>query len=108
MSSNIDEMRRKVQDLTGDIKESTVELRQLEALMFRYVALIRRVGLPENMQRGITDMLRLITVIRSVHTSLIMLQAALAATPGIGWLYALAAIGSSAFMASDLMLSMGE
>jgi hypothetical protein len=101
-------MRQKVQDLTGDIKESTVELRQLEALLFRYVALIRRVGLPENMQRGITDMLRLITVIRSVHHALILLQAALAATPGIGWLYAIAAIGSSAFMASDLMLSMGE
>lgn len=108
MSSNIDEMRQKIQDLTGDIQDTTVELRQLEALMFRYVALIRRVGLPENMQRGMQDMLRLIAVIRSVHHTLIMLQAALAATPGIGWLYAIAAIGSSAFMASDLMLSMGE
>lgn len=70
-------------DLECRISEMTVsEIRKLELLAYRAIGLLRRMGLPENIDEGIAKLQRLIMTIRLTHSALIALEAAL--IPGAG------------------------
>jgi hypothetical protein len=67
-------------------------LRRLELLLYRSLALASRLGLPENIDVAINKIQRMVMVIRLLHTSMIALEAA---SGPIG--IALAAVGLVSF-----------
>lgn len=69
--------------LTVNVEDATTQIRQLERLLFRTMSLLRRMGLPENVTAVINQIQRLITVLRMLRVSLLMLQAA---TGPWGWI----------------------
>jgi hypothetical protein len=58
-------------------------IRQVESIAYRTLALVRRLGLPENVNQAISYVQRFVGVIRLLHSSLNMLMAS--AGP-LGWL----------------------
>lgn len=97
-------------DLDVRVSEMTMsELRKFETIAYRTISLLRRMGLPEEVDAAVMKLQRLVMTIRLAQTALIALQAAM--LPGAGWLQAgMAAvtIGGAAFSASDFMMSLGE
>ena len=77
-------------------------LRKVESIAYRALALIRRMGLPDNINQGIAYIQRFIGVVRLLHSSLNLL---LAASGPIGWLVLIQGalgIASAAYSFSDL------
>ena len=64
-------------NLDLDVSRASSNIRQLETLLFRTLGLLKRLGLPEEIEAAISKMQRLIMVIRLAHTALIAFQAAL-------------------------------
>jgi hypothetical protein len=85
---------------------SMSELRKLELITYRAIGLLRRMGLPENIDAGIAKLQQLIMVVRLATTTLRAFQMAEAGTP-----FGLAMLGLSAaastFAATDFMLNTG-
>ena len=92
-------------NLELNVEQALSEVRRLETLLFRSLGLLRRLGLPEDMRKGISDLQRMIMTIRMLHTAIIALQGA---TGPIGWALALVGLGTGIASASDMMLSIGE
>ncbi len=77
-----------VVNLDINAAKAETQLRQVETLLYRSLALFGRLGLPENIDAAINKVERLVMVIRLLHTSAIALEAA---TGPVGW--ALAGVG---------------
>ena len=75
-------------NLELNVEQAYSEIRKLQTLLFRTFSIIRRLGLPENIEQAITTIQRLIMIIRLLHTTMIAFEAA---TGPIG--YALAGLG---------------
>ncbi len=97
-------MSREQEDVTFalevDVSKTMAEIRRLEILLFRTLSLIRRLGLPEDIEQGIVRIQRLIMAARLAHAALIAMQAA--AGP-IGWALAGVGIVSAAWTAYDVI-----
>ena len=86
--------------LEVDVSKTMTEIRRLEILLFRSIGLLRRLGLPEDIEQGIVRIQRLIMAVRLAHAALIAMQAA--AGP-IGWALAGVGIVSAAWTAYDVI-----
>jgi len=85
-------------NLELNVEQAISQIRRMETLLFRTLALINRLGLPEDISRAISVVQRLIMTVRMLHTAILAFEAA---TGPIGW--ALAGVG---FISS--MVSLGE
>lgn len=65
-------------------RELLVTFRQIERLTLRYLALTRRMGLPEDTQNAISFLMRLVTVIRMAQISISLMMASNPVTAAIG------------------------
>ena len=94
--------------LTVNVEDASTQLRQLERILFRSLALLRRMGLPEDVEAGIMRLQRLITIVRSAQIALIALQAArMAAGDPLAWIQAGLGVATTVASASDLVMDMG-
>lgn len=65
----------------------------VQQILMRTMSLVRRMGLPEDLERGAVFLTRFMGIVNQVRLAVIALNAALAGTPG-GWiLLSLAAVG---------------
>ncbi len=69
-------------NLDINVTQAQSELRKVEFLLFRTLGILNRLGLPEDIQKGIAELQRLIMIVRLTHTALIALQTA---SGPIGW-----------------------
>jgi hypothetical protein len=60
---------------------SMSELRKLEMVTYRAISLMRRMGLPENIDKGVAKLQHFLMTIRMAHTALIALNAATMTNP---------------------------
>lgn len=75
-------------NLELSIQQAYDNARKLEMLLYRALGLLKRLGLPENVEDAIIRVQRMVMTIRLLHSAMIALQAA---SGPIGW--ALAAVG---------------
>ncbi len=85
--------------LTVDVEKCSTQIRQMEALLYRTIGLIRRLGLPEDIENAITRIQRLIMTVRIAHAAMIALHAA---SGPVGWALAGVGIVSAAWTAYDV------
>lgn len=96
MSSNIDEMRAKVQAFRSDVEETKASVFELNRLIVRYFSLARRWGLPEPIMDAVGRLMQLRVAIMITYRSLMLL---FAASGPVGW-----ATGAAGLAAGGLML----
>lgn len=82
-------------NLELNVEQAYANVRRLETLIYRSLALAGRLGLPENIDAAIAKVQRMAMMIRLLHTSIIALEAA---SGPIGW--ALAGVGLAGFAIS--------
>lgn len=91
-------------NLELNVEKAFSNARRLETLLYRTLGLLRRLGLPENIEQGIYRLQRMVMTIRLAHTALIALQAA---SGPIGWAFAGVGVATAAFSASELAMELG-
>lgn len=82
------------------------ELRKLELIASRAINLMRRMGLPEDIDAGVAKLQHFIMMIRLAHTAMIALNSATAMNP-LGLFMGALSLGTLAFTATDYMMNMG-
>jgi hypothetical protein len=92
-------------NLELNVEECVSNIRKVEGLLYRSLALLNRLGLPEDMRQGIYLMERMVMVIRLLHTSLILLEAA---SGPLGWARALVGAGTAAVSFGDFFYDAGR
>ena len=92
-------------NLELNVEQAISEIRRLETLLFRSIALARRLGLPEDIDSAVYKIQRLIMVVRLAHSTLIAFQTA---SGPIGWALAIVGGLTAVASASDFMVSLGE
>ncbi len=106
MSSNIAEAKARVLALKEEIEKTKVSISELEHLLFRYIALARRCGLPDDAVQAIALIQRLISIVKMLRVSL----AILTATTPIGWINLLTGLGGLLMVTAvtaDMVQEMG-
>lgn len=83
-----------------NVDEAYRELRRLETLAYRTLSLIRRFGLPEDIEAAITRIQQLIAAINALRLALIAFEAA---QGPVGWALAIVGGISAAFSFADVM-----
>jgi len=83
--------------------DATENVRRLETLIFRTLGLLRRLGLPENIDAAILKIQQLVMTIRILHSAFIALQAA---TGPIGWLLGAVVLISGILSAGEFMMEL--
>lgn len=91
-------------NLNIDVEESVRELRRIETILYRYLGLMRRFGLPENIDEAVMRIQRLIAVLNLLRATLIAVQAA---SGPIGWLGAGAGALATIYGVADLAMDLG-
>lgn len=93
--------------LTVSVEDCVAGFRQLERILFRSLSLMRRMGLPENVDEAVSKIQQLIFILRSLQITIRLTQAALLsmgplgiATAGLAGIGTLVSIGD--FIESDL------
>jgi hypothetical protein len=87
-------------NLELNVEQAIDNARRLELLLYRSIALLGRLGLPENIDQAISKVQRLIMTIRLLHTAMIALEAA---SGPIGWALALVGVASALLSTGDLI-----
>jgi len=87
-------------NLELNVEQTLSEIRRLETLLFRTISLIRRLGLPEDIDALISKIQRTIMTVRILHTSLIALQAA---SGPVGFALAGVGIATAALSFTDVI-----
>lgn len=87
-------------NLRVDASEAITNIAELNRLLTTYVALARRVGLPENIMDAIARMQQLRIAAETAYRSVMLLYTA---SGPIGWAVAIGGLVLSAFMLSDQM-----
>jgi hypothetical protein len=88
-------------NLELNTEQTFSEIRKLETLLFRSLALARRLGLPEDINEAINRIQRMVMTIRLLHTAMIALEAA---TGPIGWALAIVGGVSAVVSMGDFMM----
>lgn len=83
-----------------NVEPTYQELRRLETLLYRTLGLLRRAGLPEDIEKGIAFVQRLIATLNALRLAIIALQAA---SGPIGWGLAAVGIGAALFSYTDTL-----
>jgi hypothetical protein len=68
--------------LEVNVEKAYEDIRRVQALLYRMLALIRRMGLPEDVEKAITRIQRLIAILNTLRLTLLALEAA---SGPIGW-----------------------
>lgn len=84
-----------------DVSEATDSLRTLEEIMLRYLALARRLGLPEDLNAAINVAQRAAVNMAQLERTMLLFQAALVGAGPLGWLAFAAAAGITALSFAD-------
>lgn len=87
-------------NLELNVEQALDNARRLEILLYRSLALLGRLGLPENIDQAIAKVQRLVMTIRLLHTAAIALEAA---SGPIGWALALVGVASALLSTGDLI-----
>jgi len=88
-------------NLELNIERALSNARQLETLLYRSIALTRKMGLPDDLNEGLYKIQRMVLAVRMLHTAILALHAA---SGPIGWALAIIGILSGAAVAGDVML----
>jgi hypothetical protein len=88
--SNIEEAKNQLHSLGVDAEMTAKELQQLERIILRSLLLVKRLGLPEDIDAGIQKIMHLIMLLRMLHATILMIQAA---SGPYGWALALVGAG---------------
>lgn len=75
-----------------NVEEALTNIRRAQTVLYRTLGLMRRLGLPEDMEVAVTTVQRLIMVMNQLRLAAIALQAA---SGPIGWAMAAVSIGAS-------------
>lgn len=87
-------------NLELNVEQALDNARRLDLLLYRSLALLGRLGLPENIDQAIAKVQRLVMTIRLLHTAAIALEAA---SGPIGWALALVGVASALLSTGDLI-----
>jgi hypothetical protein len=85
LRTQVEELNRSIDNIEPTLESSSEQLmtfRQLERVALRYLTIAKRMGLPDDVNRAIEFLFRLIVIIRMVQISMNMLMLG---TP-YGWL----------------------
>lgn len=91
-------------NLELNVESAISSVRRLETLLFRTLGLLRRLGLPEDIEAAIVKLQRLVMVIRMAHTAIIAFQAA---SGPIGWALALVGLAAAAASTASMIMESG-
>ncbi len=86
--------------LTVNVEDAIGTIRTLERLLFRSLMLIRRLGLPEEVDKAIMHIQSLIMVMRSLQMAALALQAA---SGPLGWATAIVSTASALAITAGAM-----
>lgn len=85
-------------NLELNVERALSNVRQLESVFFRALSLAQRLGLPEDIEQGIQKVQRMVMMLRLLHTTMIMVEAA---TP-YGWAMALISVAGVSITAAEM------
>jgi len=88
-------------NLELNVEQAYAEIRKLQTLLYRVVALLRRLGLPEEIDRALAIIQRTIMAARLLYTSLLALEAA---SGPLGWALAIVGVTSAAVSVADVAI----
>jgi len=88
-------------NLELNVEQTYAEIRRLQTLLFRTVGLLRRLGLPEEIDRALAIIQRTIMAARLLYTSLLALEAA---SGPLGWALAIVGVTSAAVSVADVAI----
>lgn len=83
-----------------NVKPTYEDIRKVQTVVYRYISLMRRLGLPENVDDAIEKMQRLIMISNQLRLSFIALQAA---SGPVGWALALAGLAGTALTTGEFL-----
>lgn len=89
--------------LEVNLKETYTGIRRVQTLVYGLLGLLRRLGLPEDLERGIITFQRFIVAANQARLAAIALQTA--AGP-VGWGLAAVSIGVTVLSASDTLMEL--
>lgn len=84
--------------LEVNVEEALTNIRRAQTLIYRTLGLMRRLGMPEDLNAAMITMQKLITVMNQLRLAAIALQAA---SGPIGWALAAVSIGTTAVTMMD-------
>lgn len=85
-------------NLIVNAEQAENAIRNLETPFIRAMGLMRRMGLPENMDAAITKVQRMIMTLRTLHTLLIATQTV---SGPLGWINLALSAGTTALVVGD-------
>ena len=97
--NNVQAKTEKIVADTPKVKDSLASFKQLERVSLRYLAIVRRMGLPDALQQQIQLLAQLITTVRMLQISYTMLTS----TTPIGVLMGVAGVVLTGFSIYDSM-----
>ena len=104
VQTTLEGARLEIQKLENNIESAKASVVELNSLLTTYLSLARRFGLPDDIMNALAKIQQLITIIRTLRLSLILLQTA---TGPIGWLTAAGSLAIGGMMASDFLMDLG-
>jgi len=88
-------------NLELNVEQAYAEIRKLQTLLFRVLGLLRRLGLPEEIDRALAIIQRTIMAARLLYTSLLTLESA---SGPMGWALAIVGVTSAAVSVADVAI----
>lgn len=83
-----------------NVKEAYRDIRRIQTILYRTISILRRMGLPEDVEKAITLIQRLITLLNQLRLTMIALESA---TGPIGWGLALTSLASTAYASATVV-----
>ena len=83
-----------------NVEEAYENLRRVQTALFRTFSILRRMGLPEDVTRGLELVQRLISTLNQLRLTMIALEAA---SGPLGWWLALTGLASTQFAAVNVV-----
>ena len=88
-------------NLELNVEQTYTEIRRLQTLLFRTVGLLRRLGLPEEIDRALAIIQRTIMAARLLYTSILALETA---SGPLGWALAIVGVTTAAVSVADIAI----
>jgi len=82
MTSNVAEMREQIRQLKREIEDLTLQAQHYLTVINASLTLMRRMGLPEDVNQAIQTIQRIITTVRMLHTAITALNAVMMGAGG--------------------------
>lgn len=88
--------------LQVNVEDTLAEIRRLQTVLYRSLSLLQRLGLPEDVEKGIIFVRRMIAVLNELRLAILAVQAA---SGPIGWALALLGLAGAGFSYADMIES---